>query len=129
MTIAETSEKCKAVLARIPRDVLVLGVLLLVSSLSFALGLLTGLEIGQGDGRSLSEFPTVTDFSITTPTPAGVGAPTEASGFVASKSGTKYYLPECSGADRISSANKIFFASASAAVAAGYAPAANCKGL
>lgn len=119
MTIAETREKCKAILARVPRDVLVLGVLLLASSISFTLGLLAGLEAGQGGGMSTLESPTaISEIPATT-----------TGQFVASKSGTKYYLPECSGAARISSANKVFFASASAAVAAGYAPAANCKGL
>lgn len=119
MTIAETREKCKAILARIPRDVLVLGVLLIASSASFALGLLAGLEAGQGSGTSTIESPAaISEIPATT-----------TGQFVASKSGTKYYLPGCSGADRISNANKVFFASASAAVAAGYAPAANCKGI
>lgn len=49
--------------------------------------------------------------------------------FVASKSGTKYYLPACSGAKSIKEENKVWFATAAEAQAAGYAPAANCKGL
>lgn len=54
---------------------------------------------------------------------AGQGA------YVASKSGTKYYLATCSGASRIKDANRVYFASAAQAAAAGYGPAANCPGL
>lgn len=55
--------------------------------------------------------------------PAGQGA------YVASKSGTKYYLPGCSGAARIKEENKVWFVSSAAAEAAGYGKAANCPGL
>lgn len=50
-------------------------------------------------------------------------------GVVASKNGTKYHLPTCPGAKQISDKNKITFASIDEARAAGYTPAANCKGL
>ncbi len=50
-------------------------------------------------------------------------------GYVASKSGTKYHLPWCSGAKRIKEENKIWFKTKSEAEAAGYEPAANCKGI
>lgn len=49
--------------------------------------------------------------------------------YVASKSGSKYYLSTCSGAKNIKEENRIFFSSVSAAEAAGYEPAANCPGL
>ena len=49
--------------------------------------------------------------------------------FVASKNGTKYYLPNCSGAKRIKPENLINFPSQEAAEAAGYGKAANCPGL
>jgi hypothetical protein len=48
---------------------------------------------------------------------------------VASKNGTKYYAPNCSGAARISEANKVWFVSAAAAENAGYSAASNCPGL
>ena len=48
---------------------------------------------------------------------------------VASKSGTKYHLLTCSGASSIKETNKIYFDSIDQAKAAGYTPAANCKGL
>ena len=48
---------------------------------------------------------------------------------VASKSGTKYHYPWCAGAKSIREENKIYFANPAEARAAGYEPAANCKGL
>ena len=49
--------------------------------------------------------------------------------YVASKSGTKYHYPWCPGAKQMKEENKIFFTSRTEAEAAGYTPAANCKGL
>jgi hypothetical protein len=48
---------------------------------------------------------------------------------VASKSGTKYHFPWCTGAKSISEKNKIWFNSVTEAKEAGYSPASNCKGL
>ncbi len=48
---------------------------------------------------------------------------------VGSKNGTKYHFPWCSGAVRILEENKLWFNSIEEARAAGYTPAANCKGL
>ncbi len=54
----------------------------------------------------------------------------EASGqVVASKSGKKYYLPWCKAAERISPANRVYFASAKDAEQAGLSKATNCKGM
>lgn len=118
MTIAEVREKCKSLVTKAPRDTLILGILVLASSASFGLGLLAGLDAGQGSEVGIEQAPT-----------QSVGAPTESVGVVASKNGTKYYFPGCAGAERISEANKVWFVSPAAAAAAGYAPAANCKGL
>ena len=46
MTISGTRDKCKAFLARVPRDVLILAILVLASTLSFGLGYLAGLDAG-----------------------------------------------------------------------------------
>ncbi len=115
MTITEAREKCKAFAAKAPRDALVLAVLLLASMFSFGLGYLAGLDAGRADASISKAFP--------------IAAGTAMEQVVASKSGTKYYLPSCAGVERISEANKVWFASAAAAAAAGYAPSANCKGL
>ncbi len=49
--------------------------------------------------------------------------------YVASKTGSKYHLPWCSGAQRISEKNKIWFVSKEEAESRGYTPAKNCKGI
>ena len=48
---------------------------------------------------------------------------------VASKNGTKYHYPWCSGSKSINEANKVYFNSIEEAKKAGYEPASNCKGL
>ena len=68
-------------------------------------------------GQSTANLSTVSDSSQT------------GGQVVASKTGTKYHFPWCSGAKTISDANKITFNSAEEARAAGYTPASNCKGL
>ncbi len=124
MTIAEARDKCKGAIAQIPRDIWILAVLIGASLASFGLGYLAGQDIGgQGSPLILEESP-LTSLPDTLSTGSG-----QAGQIVASKNGTKYYLPNCAGANRISDANKVWFASISVAQAAGYAPAANCKGL
>ncbi len=108
-------DKCKSFIGRIPRDVLILAIVVLASFLSFGLGYLAGLDAGQESGISLETSPLV--------------ATSMMGQVIASKAGTKYHLPWCSGGERISDTNKVWFASASLARAAGYAPAENCKGL
>lgn len=123
MTIADAREKCKGFLAKIPPDMLILGVLVLTSSASFGLGYLTCLDAGAGVPVSIvteALSQSIGDASTTTATSA-------AGRVVASKNGTKYYPAGCAGANRISPANKVWFASAAAATNAGYALAANCK--
>jgi hypothetical protein len=48
---------------------------------------------------------------------------------VGSKNGTKYHLVTYPGAKQIKEENKVYFDSIESARAAGYTPAANCKGL
>jgi hypothetical protein len=48
---------------------------------------------------------------------------------VASKTGSVYYLPWCSGAEKIAQENQRWFESEAAAQKAGYAPSKSCKGL
>lgn len=49
--------------------------------------------------------------------------------YVASKNGTAFYLPSCSGAKRIKEENKIYFSSKTEALGMGYKPASTCKGI
>lgn len=109
MTIAEARERCKSFIAKIPKDALILAILMLASSLSFGLGYLAGLD--------------AIDLEIEKET----ATPEAGTGVVASKSGTKYYFPQCAGAERIAETNKVWFVSAPLAESAGYTLAANCK--
>jgi hypothetical protein len=60
MTIAEVVQKCKSLrdrllaLRKTARDLLIFGVLVLASLLSFGLGYLAGLDAGQGGGVSVT---------------------------------------------------------------------------
>jgi len=122
MTIAEAREKCKSFISRLPRDVFIIVILIFASSASFGLGYLAApvpeVACALSQSTETGKVEALNEEST-----SAVGR------FVASKNGTKYYLPECAGADRILESKKVWFASASAAVAAGYTPAANCKGL
>ncbi len=92
-----------------------MAILVLASVFSFGLGYLAGRDAGRIGDSVMFEEPL-----STTATEGQV---------LASKNGTKYYLPWCAGADRIPDANKVWFASSDAAAEAGYTPAANCAGL
>jgi len=48
---------------------------------------------------------------------------------VASKTGTKYYYPWCTGVSRIKEENKVWFNTVEEARAKGLTPASNCTGL
>ncbi|MFA5830343.1 MAG: hypothetical protein WC878_00775 [Candidatus Paceibacterota bacterium] len=99
--------------------------------ISFGLGRWSGLEtvnknieIEFPQGQEASAYLGV--FATTTPKAPIV----KTSGiYVASKNGTKYYLPSCGSANRISQKNKIWFDTKTEAEEAGYEPAANCKGI
>jgi len=46
MTIAEAREKCKSLAGKVPKDAIILSILVLASSISFMLGYLAGLDAG-----------------------------------------------------------------------------------
>ena len=112
MTIANVREKCKTALARVPRDLLLLAILLLASSASFGLGFLAGQEGSGAEPISITQAPPATSSSTAL--------------FVASKNSTKYYPIGCAGAGRIAEANKVYFDSAAEAEAFGYQRASGC---
>ncbi len=120
------------------------ALLIMVAFASFGLGRQSVVE--SDNTKTISNEATVvltapspkaTVPQALTPTPLpgaltdpGVEGETTVSGeVVASKSGTKYHLPTCSGAKSIKPENLITFATRAEAEAAGYTPAANCKGL
>ncbi|MDO8624055.1 MAG: hypothetical protein Q7R54_01745 [bacterium] len=133
MTIAELINTSKKAAHQVPRDILIVGILVFASSASFGLGVLAGRDMGQGSGFSISQIPLEASAlaaqnasGASSVPPASIPAGGEV---VASKNGTKYFLPWCGGASQIKDENKIWFKSKEAAETAGYQPAANCKGL
>lgn len=122
-------------------DIALVSVLIMLAVGSFALGRLSV----EGDFHpTVTIRPAETKTNKTTEAQAAPAAVavvkrgTESTGsaestaggkYVASKSGSAYHLPWCSGAQRIKEENKIYFNSKEDAEKAGYHPAGNCKGL
>lgn len=115
MTIADVGQKCKTLLATSPRDLLIFAILILVALVCFGLGYVAGLDASDRDTVSIGTSPFVDSAAEKR--------------VVASKTGTKYYLGWCGGADRISPENQVWFDTPAHAEAAGYTSAANCAGL
>jgi hypothetical protein len=127
----------------ISQDWVLMAILLLTASLFFGLGLLAAKEYQKPkDQLWIEQLPAeerageVATSSAVTQTPIGGGPAAAVSAvqpttgvYVASKSGTKYYLPSCSGAKRIKEENKVWFQTKEEAEKAGYGPASGCKGL
>jgi len=129
----------KELAGRIPSDVLVVLVLIFSATAAFGLGVLTGkdmVEAGAGERLWIEQLPenavsgggpAAAATTIEKKAPAPVSAQNGA--YMASKNGTKYYLPTCSSANRIKPENRVWFATKAEAEASGYGPAANCPGL
>ena len=111
------------------------ALIILVGTASFGLGRLSAYETGQDrpieiiNPATAIEPQAETAAVANTTLPPGDIAPQTDGKVIGSKNGTKYHFPWCSGAQRISEANKMWFESIEAAKRAGYSPAANCKGL
>jgi len=111
-------------------DVLVATVVILVGFGSFGLGRLSAAYEDKPEAlffaqfRAISVAATAEDEGTTDSHEAA-----KSGSFVASRNGSKYHFPWCSGAQSIKPENAVWFESEEAARAAGYAPAANCKGL
>jgi len=119
------------------------AIVILVGLSSFGLGRFSVIDEGrepitieQNEGvvasstQSKIVIPETESQTQTASAAKSLGAGDSSSGkLVASKSGTKYYFPWCSGAAKIADANKVWFNSEADARAKGYQPAANCKGL
>ena len=92
-------------------------VIILVATLAFGIGRLT-----SSGGRGVVQIEYGPEVSSTQPSmvinPESV---------VASKNGAKYHYLHCAGSKQIKEENKLAFASAAAAEAAGYTLASNCE--
>ena len=135
-TIQKYLTQCKGAIQNLSKkeDLLVYAIIVLVGIGSFGLGRLSSTKEGTvrpwvqtADLGALSAPYSLPETEIqqvieNTVLPAG--------GFyVASAKGTKYHLPWCAGASKISEENKIIFKTKDEAEKAGYAPAGNCKGI
>lgn len=101
-------------------------VVILVGIAAFGLGRLSASDASPQPAAAQAAIASSTLISATDDEAVVVPA---TGPYVASKSGSKYYLTSCSAAGRISDANKVYFQSAAQAQAAGYTVAANCPGL
>ena len=101
--------------------------LLLVVLLAFGLGRLSKLTSQTPD--LIVDINTEQLSNVLGASSEAVGAGEGEGKYVASRNGTKYHYPWCSGAKRISEANKIWFNTVEEAVSAGYSRAGNCPGL
>jgi hypothetical protein len=119
------------------REITLSILMILVALVSFELGYLSqggkkaSLNVlpplTREIGNTSSEITQNSSYSSQT---AALGNIEAVSGsYVASKNGTKYHYPWCSGAKRIKDENKVWFNTVEQALAAGYTPAANCPGL
>lgn len=105
-------------------DLFVLLLILIVGLGGFGLG---RLSTSERNGEPVHiEY---TEGMPAAPASAGAAAETASGLLVASRNGSKYHYPWCSGAKRIAEGNKLWFQSKEEAERAGYTPAANCKGL
>jgi len=135
MSIREKLLKIKGVGER--QEVFTILLIILVAFGSFGLGRLSKIAdsrvpvvIRAEDGAIIGEIGPEGEVNSLGPNnTASVLIADQSGRVVASKSGAKYHFPWCSGALRISEANKIWFDSKVEAELAGYTPAANCKGL
>lgn len=115
-------EKLKSLLAE--DTVFYAGLLLLVGIASFGLGRQSVIETKQtaiSKPQPLEEIRPL----VATEEPLAAGS-SNTTVVVASKSGSRYHLPDCPGAGQIKPSNLITFPSITAAESAGYTPAANC---
>jgi len=137
-SIKDIIEKSKSLLKHLEnKEVFTILTIILVAFASFGLGRLSKVEERAFPVRVEN---TAAALQGSPANEAGVGelsqtktlsekAPLQEGAYVASKTGKKYHLPWCSGAQRIKEENKVWFDSKEAAEQAGYTPAANCKGL
>lgn len=104
-------------------DLFIIVVIVLVALIGFGLGRLS--KIRENKPNIVIEN---LDANVVNSV-ANTGNLEQGGALVGSKNGSKYHFPWCSGAQRISEANKVWFSSKQEAEKAGYTPASNCKGL
>lgn len=105
-------------------------VLVLVALSSFGLGRISQSDLGTQHKASSIQFAeheaSAAVIKTASSSATAVGSSTT---YVGSKNGTKFHLPWCPGASHIKEENRIYFSSKAEALASGYTPASNCKGI
>ncbi|MGB8816218.1 MAG: hypothetical protein WCC74_03255 [Minisyncoccia bacterium] len=123
---------------KIPEVLFVLIIFILASTLAFSLGRLSTYEKKKTPISVIKteEYYKWNGIATSSTNSAQVGIKSasnsiilEKGNIVASKSGTKYYFPWCSGVTRIKEENKVWFNSVEEARAKGLTPASGCEGL
>lgn len=116
-------------------DLFLVFLVLISLCIAFSLGRLS--TVLESREPVIIEFPNTPTTTLrvgegTTPVPQtgqALNLVGQAGLLVGSKNSTKYHFPWCSGALRITEANKVYFNSREEARNKGYTPASNCPGL
>ena len=135
MSIKEKIAKIKPMLGGRVETFLTVGIIVLTGLFGFGLGKVSqGGDVERTPVR-IEELPIFQNMgevggSSSGTTVSASALPVDSVGVVVgSRNSDKYHYPWCSGAKRISDANKVSFASIEDARASGYVPAGNCPGL
>lgn len=117
-------------------EVLLSLIVLLVALGAFGLGRLSVKEqkepiriIEPQEKESMSASPSLRVSPQTQTASVSAVATKQGGEVIASKNGSVYHFPWCAGAQKMKEENKVIYASAAEAKAAGLRPAANCPGL
>jgi len=117
---------------KIKDDLYIIAILILVGFASFGLGKISNYEKDKTPISILKTreamIATVMESQTSTNSAQDTSKRTNVI-VVASKSGTKYYYPWCTGVNRIKEENKVWFNSIESAKGAGLTPASGCTGL
>lgn len=110
---------------KISGDLYIVLIIILVGTTSFGLGKLSAYEKNKKPIEIIkTEHILLNDNKKNTTSSEKSGGEV-----VASKTGTKYYYPWCSGVSRIKEENKLWFETIDQARSVGLLPASNCVGL
>ena len=109
-------------------------VIFLVGLVGFGIGRLSVLGQGSGAGELRVESTPVPVENVVEAIQgrgeeAQIGDSSTPTNVVGNKNSMIFHLSTCSGAKNMSDANKVYFSSVGAAVAAGFRAAGNCPGL
>jgi len=129
----QSIKECLKKIKSYEEDMFISFVIILIAFISFGLGRLSKIEESklpitiENVGSGVFNAKNTQNADYNSPQPQGEAS--KSGVIVASKNGTKYHFPWCSGALRIKDENKVWFESEDVAKKAGYGPASNCKGL